>query len=104
MLKTGVYVAKNHDGSYLDRYRVTIEVKETEHSHILKLIEFDSRYAASHISSMFGGKSRIVLRKPDCKHSVRVWNETSFTLYPYRCGVPYLFEWTACKHKQGGSQ
>ena len=48
MLKPGRYVAENNDGAYLDRYRIVMDVKETEKSYCFKMVEYDNRYGYDH--------------------------------------------------------
>ena len=86
----GIYEAENND-SYLDRYRIRIQVRETERSYVLQLIEFDSRYGAGQIESLFATSKRVVLRKNKSGHAMRVWSDEDFTLYPYQAGVPFYF-------------
>ena len=43
----------------------------------------------------FEGISDDILRlKKDnnCKHTLRIWEDDTFTVYPYQSGVPYYFE------------
>ena len=43
----------------------------------------------------FKGIDDLILRlKKDnkCKHCLRIWEDGSFTVYPYRAGTPYYFE------------
>ena len=42
MLKPGRYVAENND-SWHSRYRIVMEVKETEKSYVFKLVEYEDR-------------------------------------------------------------
>lgn len=91
MLKPGIYIAKN-DESILSSYTIRMDVKETEKSFIFKLVDFQSRYCAEHIEMLFRKSNKFVLRKNKGGHGIRVWDDDSFTFYPYQAGVPYFFE------------
>ena len=91
MLDSGRYIALRQEGT-MDDYRITVDFKETEHSFILTLVENDSRYGAPQIEDMFRKNKRVLIKKAGDKHCVKSWGDNSFTLYPYRVGVPYLFE------------
>lgn len=86
----GMYEAENND-SYLDRYRIKLSVHETEKSYVLQLIEFDSRYGAGQMETLFSKSKRVVLRKNKGRHAMRIWSEDDFTFYPYQAGVPFYF-------------
>lgn len=91
MLKPGIYVAENDDSIY-DQYKITMEVKETEKSYIFHLVEFKSRYSGVHIEMLFKNSKRVVIRKDKGGHTMRVWSDRDFTLYPYQAGIPYWFK------------
>lgn len=92
MLKPGRYVAENNDSAYLDRYRIVMDVKETEKSYCFKMVEYDNRYGYDHIKTMFGGKERKTIRKDKPSgHVMRVWGDNSFTIYPFQAGIPFYF-------------
>ncbi len=86
----GIYEADNND-SFLDQYRIRLQVHETKQSYVLQLIEFDSRYGAGQIESLFVKSKRVVLRKNKSGHAMKIWSDDDFTLYPYQAGVPFYF-------------
>lgn len=93
MLKPGRYVTENKNGSWIHRYRIVMEVKETEKSYVFKLVEYDNRYGYDHIERMFNGKERKTIRKDKpCGHAMRVWGDDSFTIYPFQAGIPFYFK------------
>ena len=93
MLKPGRYVTENKNGSWIYRYRIVMEVKETEKSYVFKLVEYDNRYGYDHIERMFNGKERKTIRKDKpCGHTIRVWGDDSFTIYPFQVGIPFYFK------------
>ena len=71
---------------------ILIDVKETEKSYVLTLIGNTVKYDAPQIDDMFRDKTRVIIKKGSSEHVLRDWGDDSFTLYPYRVGVPYLFE------------
>ncbi len=91
MLKVGSYKAK-HDDRVIDRYKILMNVKETEKSYIFELVEFNSRYSATQIETLFEKSKRFVLNKKSGGHAMRVWSDHDFTFYPYQAGVPFHFE------------
>ena len=91
MLKTGIYIAEN-SSNYIDSYRVQMEVKETKKSYIFRLVDFQSRYGAVHIETLFKKSKRVVIRKNKGGHAMRIWSDEDFTFYPYQAGIPYYFE------------
>ena len=91
MLKPGRYVAENND-SYLSRYKIVMDVKETEKSYVFTMVEYDNRYGHDHIATMFKGKTRKTIRKDKPSgHAMRVWGDNSFTIYPFQAGIPFYF-------------
>lgn len=91
MLKPGIYVAES-GVHYLDYYKITMEVKESEKSYIFRLVELKSRYSADHIKMLFKNSERAVISKSKGGHAMRVWSDEDFTIYPYQAGIPYWFQ------------
>ena len=87
----GRFKAENAE-NILKAYRIVMDVKETEKSYILQLVEFESRYSASHISHLFSKSKRVVLRKAKGGHAIRKWGDGTFTFYPFQAGIPFYFE------------
>lgn len=71
---------------------ILIDVKQTAKNFILSLISNGVRYDAPQIDDMFRGSVKVIISKFGSKHALRDWGDDSFTLYPYRVGVPYLFK------------
>ena len=89
MLKPGRYVAENND-DHLFRYKIVMDVKETEKSYVFTMVEYDNRYGYDHIATMFKGKTRKTIRKDKPSgHAMRVWGDNSFTIYPFQAGIPF---------------
>ena len=87
----GRFKAENAE-NILKAYRIVMDVKETGKSYILQLVEFESRYSASHISHLFSKSKRVVLRKAKGGHAIRKWGDGTFTFYPFQAGIPFYFE------------
>lgn len=87
----GRYLAENKD-DFLKAYHIVVDVKETDKSYIMQLVEFNSRYSASHISLLFSKSKRVVLNKKKGGFAIRSWSDDSFTFYPFQAGTPYYFE------------
>ena len=94
MLKKGCYVANNYDTELnpYHRYEAVIKVRETEKSFILELDELYTKYGATQLEDMFRTADKVTIRKDGSKHGLCIWDNESFTLYPYRCGVPFYFK------------
>jgi len=101
-LTPGIYKCVNPSDEVFDPYYITMRVKETEKSYIFELIEFECRYcSADRIKMLFDGKDKAVVRKERSPHAMRVFAEgefrgkiyDSFVIYPYRDGIPYVFNY-----------
>lgn len=91
MLKTGLYKAEHNDGIF-DQYKIVMDVKETEKSYTFNLVEFDTRYSATQMEDLFRDSKKVIIRKNRGGHAIRVWDDESFTFYPYQAGVPFYFK------------
>lgn len=91
MLLPGRYKAENTEDIF-HKYFITMDVKETEKSYIFQLVEFKSRYSASHIEHLFSKSRRVVIKKNRGGHGIRVWGDDNFTLYPFQAGIPFYFK------------
>ena len=94
MLKRGIY-RHSHEIEYVERTvyagDIVLEVYETKTAFVLTLMEQQVRYDAPQIDDMFQKSKRVVIKKDGSKHAMRIWDDHSFTVYPYRAGVPYVF-------------
>lgn len=91
-LKSGIYYATGAD--FLSRYKVVMEVKETEKSYVFHLLKLINNWGqADLIKMLFDGKKSktAFLRKDKGGHAIRKWSEEDFTLYPFQEGVPFWF-------------
>lgn len=85
----GRYLAENKD-DFLKAYHIVMDVKETDKSYIMQLIEFNSRYSASHISLLFSKSKRVLLSKKRGGFSIKNWGDNTFTFYPFQAGIDLL--------------
>lgn len=75
---------------------ITIEVSETNKSYIFKLIENTFRYSPAHIDMLFSKSNRIMINKEKNPHAINI-GEDYFVIYPYRAGIPFLFDYVESK-------
>ena len=73
---------------------VKIQLKETEKSWVLTLLENTIRYCPAQLEMLFKNKGRAVVNKEHSEHYHEFryyeWGNT-FLIYPYRAGIPFLF-------------
>lgn len=100
MLKPGRYVAEC-GGDIFHAYRYVLHVKETEKSFVFTMLEKQNRYANDQIETAFGGKERLTVSKAGSRHGICVWGDSSFTIYPYRVGVPFYFRREEAAQREG---
>lgn len=86
----GLYLAE-HNNSMFDRYKIVVRVTESEKSYKLELVEYESRYSPAHIDALFEKSKTVVISKRSVKHVIRLWSDESFTLYPFKSGIPFSF-------------
>lgn len=80
-----------HDNHMHDNGSIVVEVSETEKSYILKLIENTYKYSPAHIDMLFEKSNKVVIKKEKSPHAI-IEGGDYFVIYPYRAGLPYLFE------------
>lgn len=86
----GRFKAENAE-NILKAYRIVMDVKETGKSYILQLVEFESRYSASHISHLFSKSKRLSSAKQRAAMPIRKWGDGTIHLLPFPSGDPILF-------------
>ena len=90
-MKQGLY-KHTKDDEYLDREKIIIEVSETAKLYIFELIINTFRYSPVHIDMMFAKSDRVIISKEKKPHAIILGNDY-FIIYPYRAGIPFLFEY-----------
>lgn len=89
MLISGKYKA-SEDGLF--GYEIIIAVKETKKFYILNLVSNNSRYSPAHIDMLFTKSNKVKINKTKSQHTMRIWSDKDFTIYPFRAGIPFWFE------------
>lgn len=89
-LKNGLY--RYEDKSFGNRGEYIIRFNETEKSFILELIKNDMRFSPAHLDMMFEKSNTVRVSKSKSPHAMNFGNDY-FVIYPYRNGIPHLFEY-----------
>lgn len=77
--------ATNH-GEYI------IKLHETATSYVFERIKNDMRFSPAHLDMMFENSGRVTVNKTRLPHAINTVGDDWFCIYPYRAGVPYVFE------------
>lgn len=91
MLKSGRYESKKEPNS-LDSYDIIVSVKETEKAYKLTLEKMEAYCSPSHIEMLFKDSNSITICKNKNHHAINEWSDGTFTIYPFRAGIPFYFE------------
>ena len=90
---SGRYVATQDNGyDWMNRYKITINLKETDNFIIIEKVEMIGRYLPGQIEMLFQNGDKVVINKKKSRHAIRRWNNHSFTIYPFQSGIPFYFE------------
>ncbi len=90
MLISGQYKATK-DGFF--GYEIIILVEETEKSYIFNLINNNSRFSSPpQIDRLFAKSNKVTINKTNSQHTMRIWGDKQFTIFPFQSGTPYLFK------------
>ena len=87
----GIYICKYDDE--ISHGQFWIAFKETKSSYIMELIKNTVRYTPGYIEMLFKNNNRAVIKKQGSQHAMRIWSDKEFTIYPFRGGKPFYFEW-----------
>ena len=91
-MKSGIYHCRMVRSGGFDIIDITISVKSTSIRYVLTLIEDKSRFKDGHIKMLFDkGKTTIIGKDKPSRHAIIDWGDDSFTIYPFRNGVPFYF-------------
>lgn len=92
------YVDKDDATNYGE---YVIKVRETPKSYVFERIKNDMRFSPAHLDMMFENSDRVTISKTRSPHAINTidddWyslNPNWFCIYPYRAGIPYVFEQT----------
>ena len=89
-MKSGLY-RWNWD-SYTNNGEYIIKVIETDKSYFFELVKNTMRFSPAHLDMLFKKSNKVKIAKNNSPHSVKIWHDGDFTIYPYRAGIPYVFE------------
>lgn len=84
----------------LNSGELLICIKDTDKAVQIKLLKNTLRFSPGHLDMMFGKSNSVSIPiSGKSPHKLLAWCDGDVTIYPYRAGVPYLFE----KITEGGS-
>lgn len=87
-IQNGIYRYEQGNNPY-DVGTLVVEVKNTEKSLQLKVIEKNMRFS-SHVDVLFGDKDKISINKQRSHHAIN-YGTDYFVIYPNRAGCPLCF-------------
>lgn len=94
-MNNGIYEYENGSNPY-DTGTLVVEVKETEKSLQLKVVERDMQFS-TYVDVLFGDKDKVTINKHRSPHALTCGNGW-FVVYPKRMGKPLCFS------KKGGAE
>lgn len=71
---------------------IIINVTERTKTYIVRLVANNSRFGDGRFERMFAKSPKVIIKKDCSAHAILDWKDDMFTIYPYRDGIPYLFE------------
>lgn len=89
-MKNGTYIYTNQE--VWNQGTITIQVKSTDKTLSFTLLENTIRYSPSAIDMLFSKSNAIKINKARSQHSISADYDDWFVMYPYRLGIPFLFE------------
>ena len=89
-MKNGIY--RYEDKSFGNRGEIILKVTETEKTITFELLKNDMRFSPAQIDEMFVKSNKAKINKLKCPHAMDFYNDY-FVIYPYRAGIPFLFEY-----------
>lgn len=90
MKLSGLYRYRKGEGILCED--VIISARETKKSFIFELVENRGRYYPPHLEMMFSGNGKCRISKDKSPHAIMCWYDGTFTIYPYRDGIPFYFD------------
>ena len=91
-LMNGLYQCINKDCFGKNEYDIVIKVIETEKCYNIQLVKNNSRFSPAHIDMLFKDKAKVKMKKENSRHCIKNWHDGTFTIYPFRAGIPFVFE------------
>jgi hypothetical protein len=86
--------SKMLSGRYRCGVGTDVDVKETSKMYRLRLVAIDAADWCPHLEQLFfnGVDDVRYIRKESGNHKLIDWGDDTFTIYPYRAGIPYYFK------------
>lgn len=72
---------------------VIVRLKETPKSYCLTLVENTIRYSPAQIDMLFQKSDKVKISKEKSPYAFIIWMNDGFTIYPFRAGIPFGFEY-----------
>lgn len=70
---------------------IILSVQETDKSYTFELVENTMRFRPARFDMMFKDSNKVRILKKRSVHAI-IFCNGFFVIYPYRDGIPYLFE------------
>lgn len=83
------YIQEGHNGAI---GHILISVTETTKAYTFNLLENSTRLDYDHFIMLFKNSNTIRINKGKSPHAIITWEDGNFTIYPYRAGIPFLFQ------------
>lgn len=82
------------NGEYIFGLGTKVAVEETDKMYKMTLVSLDMADWCPHIEMMFHHSvgDSVYFRKRHGRHAVYDWGDDTFTIYPFKAGIPYYFE------------
>lgn len=98
-MKNGLY--RYEEKSYGNRGEYIIRLTETEKAYTFELVKNDMRFSPAHLDMMFAKSSKAKVNKEKSPHAINI-EDGWFCIYPYRAGIPYVFEYLSEERNNDG--
>lgn len=86
-LCSGIYIMSDYKNN-----ETLVNVKVGKKTIIFELIGEKPRFTYADIDEFLYNNKKRIVNKDKSRHTITIWNETLFTLYPFQSGNPYLFK------------
>lgn len=99
-MKNGLY--RYEDKSYGNRGEYIIRLTETEKAYTFELVKNDMRFSPAHLDMMFEKSNKAKVNKQRSLHAINISGDDWFCIYPYRAGIPFVFEYLSEERSNNG--
>lgn len=90
-MRDGLYRYVDKDDA-TNRGEYIIKLRETPTSYVFERIKNDMRFSPVHLDMMFESSDGVTVNKTKTSHAINTVGDDWFCIYPYRAGIPYVFE------------